>query len=58
MQWILENWLLLVGGGMVAMHLFGHGHKDRSRGSGPGCTKRAEVPRCEASDRAKGGTNG
>ena len=27
MQWIAENWLLLaVGGGMIAMHLFGHGH--------------------------------
>lgn len=26
MQWITENWLLiLLGGGMVAMHLFGHG---------------------------------
>jgi|AntRauTorcE11898_2_1112593.scaffolds.fasta_scaffold05714_2 hypothetical protein len=27
MQWVFENWLLLlVGGGMIAMHLFGHGH--------------------------------
>ena len=27
MQWLAENWLLvLLGGGMVAMHLFGHGH--------------------------------
>ncbi len=27
MQWIVDNWLvLLLGGGMVAMHLFGHGH--------------------------------
>lgn len=27
MQWIVENWLILgVGGAMVAMHLFGHGH--------------------------------
>jgi len=27
MQWIAENWmLLLLVGGMVAMHLFGHGH--------------------------------
>jgi len=27
MQWITENWLLLLfGGGMLAMHLFGHGH--------------------------------
>lgn len=27
MQWIAENWVvLLLGGGMIAMHLFGHGH--------------------------------
>lgn len=27
MQWIAVNWLLLLlGGGMVAMHLFGHSH--------------------------------
>ena len=26
MQWIIDNWLvLLLGGGMIAMHLFGHG---------------------------------
>lgn len=27
MQWIIDNWLLLaLGGGMIAMHMFGHGH--------------------------------
>ncbi len=27
MEWIAENWILvLLGGAMVAMHLFGHGH--------------------------------
>lgn len=27
MQWIVDNWLiLLLLGGMLAMHLFGHGH--------------------------------
>lgn len=33
MQWIIENWIwLLLGGGFVAMHLFGHGGhgKDKS----------------------------
>lgn len=26
MEWVLDNWVwLLLGGGMVAMHLFGHG---------------------------------
>ncbi|MFV2035389.1 MAG: hypothetical protein ACC631_09835 [Halocynthiibacter sp.] len=26
MQWIIENWILLaLGGGMLVMHLFGHG---------------------------------
>jgi hypothetical protein len=34
MQWILDNWLLiLLVGGMGAMHLFGHGHgKGRKKG--------------------------
>jgi len=27
MQWVIENWfLVLLIGGMAAMHLFGHGH--------------------------------
>ncbi len=27
MEWLVENWVLvLVFGGMAAMHLFGHGH--------------------------------
>ncbi len=31
MQWVFENWLLLlVGGGMIAMHLSGHGHGHKS----------------------------
>lgn len=26
MQWLLDNWIwVLLGGGMIAMHLFGHG---------------------------------
>ncbi len=26
MEWVLDNWfLLLFGGGMIAMHMFGHG---------------------------------
>jgi len=31
MQWLLDNWLLLLlGVGMIAMHLFGHGgHGDK-----------------------------
>lgn len=32
MQWITENWLtLLLVGGMLAMHLFGHGHGSHGR---------------------------
>lgn len=59
MQWILGNWmLLLVGGGMVAMHLFGHGHKDRGRASELDTTKRAEAPRLGAAVPARVGTNG
>jgi hypothetical protein len=26
MQWVVDNWILILfGGGMLAMHLFGHG---------------------------------
>ena len=36
MQWLLDNWLLvLLGGGMVVMHLFGHGGHGRHRGGKP-----------------------
>ncbi|MBI1220769.1 MAG: hypothetical protein GC186_19750 [Rhodobacteraceae bacterium] len=42
MQWILDNWLIvLLFGGMAAMHLFGHGHGGHSGhgngGHGGGC---------------------
>ena len=38
MQWIVDNWLiLLLAGGMVAMHLFGHGH---GHGHGPGARRK------------------
>ena len=37
MQWMIENWLLLlVGGGMLAMHLFGHGHGHKRGHKGDG----------------------
>jgi hypothetical protein len=33
MQWVAENWIvLLLVGGMIAMHLFGHGHGHAGRG--------------------------
>ena len=33
MQWIIDNWVLvLLGGGMVAMHMFGHGHGHGRKG--------------------------
>lgn len=36
MEWITENWLLiLLGGGMLAMHLFGHKHGGKGK-SGEG----------------------
>jgi hypothetical protein len=35
MSWIAENWLvLLFGGGMLAMHLFGHGHGGKKKAQG------------------------
>lgn len=48
MQWLTENWVLvLVIGGMAAMHLFGHGHRSGHSGghghSGDKRTTRDEV---------------
>lgn len=37
MQWLLDNWVVvLLGGGMIAMHLFGHGHGGHGGGKGGG----------------------
>lgn len=34
MEWLSDNWIwLLLGGGMIGMHYFGHGR----RGAGGGC---------------------
>jgi hypothetical protein len=61
MQWVIENWILvLVGGGMLAMHLFGHGHghkggqkkKDHSSG------KKHETSDLKKTREAKEGSNG
>jgi len=43
MQWITENWILvLFGGGMIAMHLFGHrGHGSKKSGGGGCCGGKA-----------------
>lgn len=42
MQWVLDNWVwLLLGGGMIAMHLFGHGSHGGHGGHGK---NRAETP--------------
>jgi hypothetical protein len=35
MQWVVENWIwILLGVGMIAMHLFGHGGHGRRGGHG------------------------
>ena len=37
MQWVIDNWVLvLLGGGMVAFHLFGHGHGHGRKGGQKG----------------------
>lgn len=52
MQWLAENWLLvLLGGGMVAMHLFGHGHGGHGGGKGGG-SRGGCGPKKTADDRA------
>ena len=60
MQWIIENWLLLlVGGGFVALHLFGHGHghkrghKSKDLGSGG----KLEAPDLKTTGEAKESPN-
>ena len=51
MQWIIENWLLvLLGGGMIVMHLFGHGH-----GHGRG-HKKGHADKPSSADPKSGGT--
>lgn len=45
MQWIIDNWLLLlIGGGMVAMHLFGHGGHGGHGGKGADVQPDDETP--------------
>lgn len=40
MQWLIDNWfLVLLGGGMIAMHLFGHGRHGGHGGHGGGKAK-------------------
>ena len=58
MQWIAENWLLLaVGGGMIAMHLFGHGHghKGGDKSTHPGPTEKSEASGMEKTDQSDEG---
>jgi hypothetical protein len=47
MQWIIDNWLLLaLGGGMIAMHLFGHGHGKGGHGGTGGHSSRGDGGCC------------
>jgi hypothetical protein len=33
MQWVQDNWIwILLGGGMIAMHVFGHGGHGKKHG--------------------------
>jgi len=62
MQWFIDNWVLvLLGGGMVAMHLFGHGHghgrKGGGHGSGPAADERADSVAPETPDQPRDDRN-
>tara|TARA_R110002073_G_scaffold20605_1_gene73524 strand:+ start:11 stop:202 length:192 start_codon:yes stop_codon:yes gene_type:complete len=62
MQWIIENWLLvLVGAALIGMHLFGHGHSHGRKGghdtAGHGAPKKAETPDQKNTDRNGEDTN-
>ena len=52
MQWVLDNWfLILFGGGMIAMHLFGHGgHGSKKGANAPADTDTGAEP-VQATDR-------
>lgn len=59
MQWILDNWLLLLlGGGMVAMHVFGHGHGGHGRGRDDGAGAEPEKGPGVPADKAETGRDG
>jgi hypothetical protein len=57
MQWVLDNWIwLLLGGGMVAMHLFGHGKHGGHGKNGkevPAAPEPASEPTPPAADNAE-----
>ncbi|WP_138935006.1 hypothetical protein [Roseovarius arcticus] len=60
MQWVYENWLLLlVGGGMIAMHLFGHGHGHKSgrKNAHHHSTKKTAASDLKTTGRSKEGSN-
>jgi len=39
MQWIVDNWIwLALGGGMLALHMFGHGKGGHGKGGHDCCT--------------------
>jgi hypothetical protein len=61
MQWLADNWIwLVVIGGMVGMHMFGHGHGAHGKGGGGGCcgggTDKAKEP--GAANREPGAASG
>lgn len=44
MQWLLDNWVwVLFGGGMIGMHLFGHGKHGGGKSGGGCCGESAPV---------------
>ena len=48
MQWLSENWLLVVlFGGMGAMHLFGHGKGGHGKGGHGCCAPAKKQPQAE-----------
>ncbi|GAA6178415.1 MULTISPECIES: hypothetical protein [Sulfitobacter] len=51
MQWLAENWfLVLFGGGMIAMHLFGHGHGGHGKKKPDEVSKTNAAPETDRQD--------
>ncbi|MGJ5619103.1 hypothetical protein [Sulfitobacter sp. MF3-043] len=58
MQWIIENWLLvLVGGALIGMHLFGHGHGHGGKKSGHDYASHDDTKKCDRKTTNRTGEN-
>ena len=56
MQWLLDNWIwILLGGGVIAMHLFGHGGHGKKRHEAASAEPKSEAtpPAADSAEKEK-----